>query len=344
MMPIDRLPPRSTRATVQQLDRQTTIVSDSAMTEDVTRPVSTHKRAPARLHDLMDQAIDCITEAWPDGSAAGQSLQILRDRLQDARFHLAVLGQFKRGKSTFINALLRAVVVPTAAVPLTAVPTFIAWAPTPSVRVSYLDGRAVDEFEPRDIDQVRERLADFVTEEGNPANRRRVARVDAVLPADILRDGVVLIDTPGIGSTLLHNTGAALAILPECDAALFIMSADPPITEAETAFRAQVRAQVVRLFFVLNKIDYLDMAEQNQVEAFIRRTLRDVAGTDRWSRRSSAHIRPELSAWSNPYGGLLPICSTSHFDPPNRQSPSNWDLIPIGLLALRRKHCYRLRR
>ena len=54
-------------------------------------------------------------------------LRALRRRQEHERLQLAVLGQFKRGKSTFINALLGADVLPTGVIPLTAVATFIAW-------------------------------------------------------------------------------------------------------------------------------------------------------------------------------------------------------------------------
>ena len=190
-----------------------------------------------RLLDILDHAIDHLAEAWPDGYAPIRSIAVLHERLKDTCFHLAVLGQFKRGKSTFINALLRAPVLPTSAVPLTAIPTFIAWAAEQRIRVTYRDEQTPDEFLPEDSDAIRNQLVEFVTEEGNPGNQRGVARVDVFLPADLLRVGVVLIDTPGIGSTLSHNTDTALQILPECDAALFILSADPPITEAETTYR-----------------------------------------------------------------------------------------------------------
>ena len=80
---------------------------------------------------------------------------------------------------------------------------------------------------------MREKLTAFVTEEANPRNVLNVARVDVFLPAQLLERGVVLIDTPGVGSTHRHQTAAADAVLPECDAALFVVSADPPITEIE---------------------------------------------------------------------------------------------------------------
>jgi hypothetical protein len=241
-------------------------------------PAAAEGVVASSLVDCLDRVMVCIDMRWPAGYAPGRALGALRERLVSTRFHLAVLGQFKRGKSTFVNALLRARVSPVAAVPLTAIPTFIAWASTCRLHVGYLDGRPDEEFECDGPDGLHDRLSEFITETGNPDNYRRVARVDVYLPADILRGGTVLIDTPGIGSTLKHNTDSALQVLPECDAAIFVMSADPPLTEAEVEYLRRIRDQVVRLFFVLNKVDYLDAAERSQVESFVRQALAKAIG------------------------------------------------------------------
>jgi GTP-binding protein EngB required for normal cell division len=232
------------------------------------------------LLSSLDGARHCLASGWPDNYLPTQALARLRQRLLEARFQLAVLGQFKRGKSTFINGLLGTEVLPSAVLPLTAIATFIAWGAMPRVRVTYQGNRSAEDFHPPSTRDVQEQLRNFVTEEGNPANARGVARVDLFLPADILRNGVVLIDTPGIGSTLQHNTDTALQVLPECDAALLVVSADPPITEAEIAYLTEIRAHVVRLFYVLNKIDYLDPTERVQIEDFLRKTLRETGANE----------------------------------------------------------------
>jgi GTP-binding protein EngB required for normal cell division len=202
----------------------------------------------------------------------------LRARLLNGRLQLALLGQFKRGKSTLLNALLGAPLLPAGVIPLTAIPTFIAWGSTPRIRVSYrLSGRP-QEFNVGGPDEVRAALFNFVAEEANPKNHLDVARVDVFYPAPILKTGVVLIDTPGIGSTHRHNTDTALAVLPECDAALFVVSVDPPITEAELAYLKMVRSNVARVFFVLNKVDYLESPDLQTAVEFLRRTLRQSAG------------------------------------------------------------------
>jgi hypothetical protein len=70
-----------------------------------------------------------VTSLLQAGSTLAGRLHVLRDRLSRERLQLAVLGQFKRGKRTFINALLGANLLPTGVIPLTAVATFISWRP-----------------------------------------------------------------------------------------------------------------------------------------------------------------------------------------------------------------------
>jgi GTPase SAR1 family protein len=202
-----------------------------------------------------------------------QWLASLHTRLEQQRLQLAILGQFKRGKSTFINALLGAPVLPAAVVPLTAVAVFIAWGAEPLARIEFKNERPPEELRSNVVDTLREFLARFVAEVHNPENRLAVRRVELFYPAPILANGTVLIDTPGVGSTLQHNTEAAIAVLPECDAALFVVSADPPITETELAYLQRLRSKAMRLFFVINKLDYLDLAEQMTATDFLRKVL-----------------------------------------------------------------------
>jgi hypothetical protein len=112
-----------------------------------------------------------------------------------------------------------------------------------------------------------------VTEEGNPRNHRNVDRVEVFHPAPILRRGVVLVDTPGVGSTLRHNTEAALRLLPRCDAVLFVIAADPPVTEVELRFLTEIRARISDVFFALNKIDALDPEDLLRAVSFSREAL-----------------------------------------------------------------------
>ena len=224
-----------------------------------------------------------------------ESLSSLRERLRTERFQLAVLGQFKRGKSTVLNALLGQSVLPIGVVPVTAIPTFLEPAAVLKIRVTYVSGE-VEEFEAKSPGALRERLTVFVTEEENPRNVLNVARVDVLLSAELLKRGVVLIDTPGVGSTHRHQTAAADAVLPECDAALLVVSADPPITEVEIEYLARIRQTVARLIVVLNKIDTIESHERDKAASFLRTALVDHADLDPFTPIFSLSARDALRA------------------------------------------------
>jgi len=198
----------------------------------------------------------------------------LRQRLQTGRLYLAVLGQFKRGKSTFINALMKSNVLPTSVIPATAVPTYIEYGAEPCAKVVFVDGTE-EKFECKSnqLEHMREFLSKYVTEKLNPHNGAGVERVALSIPSDILQGGLVLIDTPGIGSTHTHNTEATLRFLPQCDAAFIVLSPDPPVTDAELSFFKDVAARVSKLFVVINKTDIVSADELQEITSFVSHVL-----------------------------------------------------------------------
>ncbi len=135
-----------------------------------------------------------------------KALMETRAKLAEGAFNLVVLGQFKRGKSTLINALLGEKILPTAIVPLTSVVTILRYGPQLRVEVQYLDER-----------KQEVQLADlpaYITERENPRNQKGVKEVTVFYPSAYLKGGLRIIDTPGAGSVYSHNTDVAYAYLP----------------------------------------------------------------------------------------------------------------------------------
>ncbi|NYE58818.1 dynamin family protein [Carboxydothermus ferrireducens] len=232
------------------------------------------------MNILFLKTLEILQSLGPEFSENLEKIRGLQERFLNERFHLAVLGQFKRGKSTFINALIGEELLPTAVLPLTAVPIFLLWGPEARVRVFLQEGLQNEELKGQDKEEISAFLAQFVTEAGNPKNYKKVSQVEVFYPSLLLQKGVVLIDTPGIGSTFRHNTETTLNFLPQCDAALFLVSADPPITEVEVEFLKAVRTKVAHLFFILNKVDYLKKEEIAALVTFIKNVLREQVGIE----------------------------------------------------------------
>lgn len=228
----------------------------------------------AARRDLIRAALCELTHLTGERGSptASESARALERRLAENRFNVVVFGEFKRGKTTLVNALLGAEMLPAAVVPLTSIVTAVTYGGEVAARVSYEGGRE-EEVPAGD-------LADYVTERGNPGNHLGVRQAVLAYPAEDLRDGVFLVDTPGVGSVYRHNTEAARRFLPEADAAIFITSADPPISDAERAFLEEIRDEAGRLFFVLNKVDYLSGLDRDEAAAFTRGVIADAIGHD----------------------------------------------------------------
>lgn len=252
-----------------------------------------------------------LDDMGPDFSGLSARLRQLHGRLEEGLFRLAVLGQFKRGKSSLLNALLGEALLPTGVLPLTAIPTVLRPGPERRVRVTLHDGRGEDYR--GSAETLAEVLRRYVTEEGNPANRLGVTEVAVEHPAALLGQGVEIIDTPGIGSTLPHNTRTAREVLPVCDGALVVLSPDPPITEVEVQFLRAVKDSAARVVFVLTKVDTLAAPECPQVLDFLRQVLHEQAGFSLHERvflvsaRHAFEARGPSGAGSSSESGLVAL-------------------------------------
>jgi len=227
---------------------------------------------PRSFDEMVRDAIAFCEPLGEDFIYYRSQLSELKTRLSKGRLHFAVLGQFNRGKSTFINALLGMKTLPTSVLPLTSVPTIIEYGTKQSCKIRFLNEK--EDLVVKDCaERIENTLRQFVAEESNPQNRFGVKDAIVTCDSSLLLNGTVLIDTPGFGSTHLHNTQTTLDLLAECDAALFLLSADPPMTQTEMDFLRQVKNYVPKLFFALNKVDLLTDDGLDEVDNFIKKIL-----------------------------------------------------------------------
>ena len=236
-------------------------------------------RPPGRHTDERTRLRDAIAHLHREKRLPGDACDELVSKLAENSFNLVVVGQFKRGKTSLINALLGEPLLPVGVVPLTSIVTLLQHGDRLRIEVRYDDGRRES--------IARELLADFVTERGNPRNDKHVHEVAISYPSSWLETGVRLIDTPGIGSIHTHNTDVAQRFLPKADAVLFLLSVEQPVTRAEADYLEEVTRHAGRVFLVMNKADLVTEAELAECVEFSRQAVAATFAAPRTRRTSS---------------------------------------------------------
>jgi GTP-binding protein EngB required for normal cell division len=203
-------------------------------------------------------------------SSRRQVVEEAARKLANAAVYVAVVGDFKRGKSSLINALLGARLLPVGVLPLTSQPTLIRYGPEPCAVVRLESG--TERISVQD-------LAKYVTEKSNPGNRLKVEEAWVEYPSELLREGVVVVDTPGTGSVHQHNTDAAHAFLPRIDVAVAVLTAESPLSLSESQWFREVAGRAARLVICLNKVDVISTAEREEATEYVQLGVSRLLGT-----------------------------------------------------------------
>ena len=188
-------------------------------------------------------------------------------RLAEDRFNLVVVGRFSRGKTSLMNAVLGIDRLPTGIRPLTSVITTVTYG-TQEKAVIHFSGLGI----PLDVPLAA--LPQYVTEEGNSGNHRRVTIAQVQLPVELLRRGFYFIDTPGLGSPIVENTRTTERFLPEADAFVLVTSYEGPLSDEEVRFLRSAAAAGQPAFVVVNKQDMVNAEEREQALSYLREQLR----------------------------------------------------------------------
>ena len=183
-------------------------------------------------------------------------------KIEAERFHLVILGEFNHGKSTFVNALLGAEVLPTGITPTTAAINHVIWAPSITSRVVLLDGSS------RELSTGE--LKEWVTVAGGKADE--VAYVELGFPSDILENNVVLVDTPGVNDLNEQRAEVTYGYVPRADAVVFLLDAGQALKDSEREFLSShvLEGSRDRMIFVLGKMDMLNPDERTAVTDYVK--------------------------------------------------------------------------
>jgi hypothetical protein len=217
------------------------------------------KGKPKGIIDQTSELAKLATRA-----AAAYDRQDLVERLERRVAQLAdpditalVVGEFKQGKSTLVNALLNAPLCPVSDDVATVVPTVFRHAEQPSAHVELpTPGDAPDASSPGAKQAIAlGEIADFASERRNPRNARGVQSVQIRLPRQLLASGLALVDTPGVGGLESVHGAATTAALSLAEVVIFVTDASQELSWTEIEFLQKAIAQCPNVICVLTKID-----------------------------------------------------------------------------------------
>jgi small GTP-binding protein len=217
----------------------------------------------------LDRAITLMTEAGILEKQVSKAAE-LRERLSENELVVSVVGQFKRGKSSLINAILGKEILPVGIVPLTAVVTEIR-------SNNYFS--AIVRFENDCEKEIEiEELSDYISEQKNKDNYKRVNIVTLWTENAPFGSNVTLVDTPGVGSTHQHNTEASYTYIEKSDAVLFLLSVDSPVSEIERDFLLHTHEFASKFYFVVNKVDTVGEQSRDEFISYSTAILSETIG------------------------------------------------------------------
>lgn len=188
-------------------------------------------------------------------------------KLEEDRFHLVVVGEFNHGKSTFVNALLGENALPVGVTPTTAAIHHIRYAEKPEATVVLTSGKR----EPLPFEQVRE----FAVGGARSAAGEEVDYVEVGYPAALLKERILLVDTPGVNDLSLQRADITYSYIPRADAVLFLLDAGQILKESERVFLEDklLKASRDKIVFVITKWDLLSPSERTEALAYAKNQL-----------------------------------------------------------------------
>ncbi len=190
----------------------------------------------------------CTAYKRPD---LADRLDRARRKLAEPGIHLVVVGEFKQGKSSLVNALLGVQACPVDDDVATALPTYVRFGPEVGAQL-VLDGDP-PQRQPIPTDQIRK----HAVEGGSiTVGDRKIAGVEVLLPRNMLAGGLVVVDTPGLGGLGSAHAAASLTATSMADAVLFVTDASQELTRTEVDFLRRAKDLCDTVVVVMTKIDF----------------------------------------------------------------------------------------
>ncbi len=236
--------------------------------------------------------LDLVGEARTLALAAGrrdlaQRLDQTTERLHDPDVRVVVVGQFKQGKSKLVNALINAPACPVDDDLATSVPTSVGYGDEPAAFVlRRRNGPSGPTIERVPI--ALEELTTYVAETGERSEDDNIVGAEVLLPRELLKGGLRLVDSPGVGGLESSRALSTLSAMSTAHAVLLVSDASQEYTEPEVQFLRHAMRMSPHVAAVLSKTDIYP--EWRQIEGIDRTHLDDVGDVPMFAISSDLRI------------------------------------------------------
>lgn len=202
-----------------------------------------------KLYHNLNLMQDIMRTYIPENTIVNDIEEVLQ-QLSTKLYKVAVVGEFKRGKSSLINALLGTEVLPTDILPTTAVVNRIVYSPVQKIVIHYKDGTS----EETTIDELHNYATKLDAAKEKTANTIREIMVN--YPSYFCQNHIELLDTPGLNDDEVM-TETTLKVLDKIDAAIVVISATMPLSMTEQNLICTLieERDIDHLIFVVTFID-----------------------------------------------------------------------------------------
>lgn len=206
-----------------------------------------------------------------------------KEKMKNHKFAIGILGEFKRGKSTVINALLGREIMPSDILPTSATMNRVTYGLEPQAQVLMRSG----DVETIEVDD----LVEYVTklDEDKAAQAELVEEAIVFYPCKFCQNGVDIVDTPGLNDEGRMDK-IVEEIIPKLDAVIMVITPDSPfsMSEAEFVRTKLMTSDIGRLIFLVNKFDLVHKRDQervlkeirNRIEKSILEKMKEIHGED----------------------------------------------------------------
>lgn len=249
----------------------------------------------SRVRQEISASLDKIADILNQAELAGQNtsgelglqsdivaIRVASKNLCQGVFRLLVLGDMKRGKSTFVNALIGENLLPNAVNPCTAILTILRYGTEKQVTVYFNNEQIPEKFT---IDEFKQKYTIDPTEAKQQEQKKsafsEVSYAVIEYPSPLLKEGVEIVDSPGLNDTESRNE-LSLEYINNCHAILFVLRASQPYTLAERRYLENyIKGRGLTVFFLINAWDQIreaildpdDVEELREAEMKLRQVF-----------------------------------------------------------------------